>query len=98
MPHSSSPRHVLRASGSHTLSTDEDGGTYFNFVVKLFDVRYGHSHAPVRRGAAERGRLFGPVDPGAFVDRHPTGLDRVRGTRGDHLAGEVPGPVGFRHV
>src|SRR6185312_16099392 len=78
--------------------TNEDRGAYFDLLVELFDVGDRHPHTAVGRGAAERGGLFGAVDPGAFVDPHPARLDRVRGARRDGLPGEIPRPVGFRHV
>ena len=42
--------------------------------------------------------FFGAVDPGAFEDRHPARLDRVRGPGRDNRPGEVAGPVGVRDV
>src|ERR1700761_6517102 len=92
LPRRTSTRTNGRTHAKHPHLPNKNWSPYFNFVIQLFHVRYGHPHASVGGGAAETGGLFGAVDAGAFVDRHPAGLDRVVGTGRDRLAGEGPGP------
>src|SRR6476646_1295626 len=87
-----------RAASSRRRLTDEYGRAYFDLVVEFFDVGNRHPHAAVGGGAAQRVGLFGAVDAGAFEDRQPAGLDRVRRPRRDRLARQRAGPVGHRHV
>src|SRR6201996_246521 len=98
LPRRTSTRTNGRTHAQHPHLPNKNWSPYFNFVIQLFDVRYGHPDAPVGGGAAETGGLFGAVDPGAFVDRHPAGLDRVFRSGWDRRAGEVPRPVGLRHM
>src|SRR5687767_7866461 len=97
MPRERGGRPRTKPGAAYRPSADVDGGSDGDLVVELDHVRDGHAHAAVGGGAAKRTGVVGPVDPGAVIDAHPARLERVVGrAAGNHLAGEVAGPVRVR--
>src|SRR3954468_1236005 len=82
-----------RLLGDVNRRTDRD------LVVELDHVRDPHADAAVRGRRPDRADRVRPVDPGAGEDAHPARLERVvRGSTGDDLPGQRPGPRAVRHV